>query len=157
MEPINNPFLGRDDYACFACSPDHPAGLKMKFFQDGDQVVCFWEPDSRFEGYHGVLHGGIQSTLFDEIASWLVFVKLKTAGVTSRLAVEFLRPVHITRGRIRLTAVLAETRGRVAVVRAQLFDSRNHLCARAEVEYVIYSPELAEKKLAYPGYERFFG
>ncbi len=156
MKPIKNPFIGRDEYACFACSPDHPAGLKMEFFQDGEEVVCFWEPDSRFEGYHDVLHGGIQSTLFDEIASWLVFVKLKTAGVTSRLAVEFLRPVHINRGRIRLTAALAETRDRTASIHCQLFDSRNHLCARAEVEYVTYSRDLAEKKLDYPGYERFF-
>jgi uncharacterized protein (TIGR00369 family) len=157
MKAIANPFLGRDDYDCFACSPDKPGGLGMKFFLDGEEVVCLWEPDSRFQGYHGVLHGGIQSTLMDEIASWLVFVRLKTAGVTSKMTVEFLRPVHISRGRIKLTASLTETRGRVARIETRLLDARGHLCSRAQVEYTVYSPQVAEKKLAYPGYQRFLG
>jgi uncharacterized protein (TIGR00369 family) len=157
MKPIRNPFIGSGDYACFACSPDHPAGLGMEFFLDGEEVACLWEPEERFEGYHGVLHGGIQSTLLDEIASWLIFVRLETAGVTSKLAVEFLRPVYIGRGRLRLTASLAETRGRAAIIQALLFDARGELCTRARVEYTLFSPRAAARKLAYPGLAAFLG
>ena len=156
MKAISNPFIGQEDYDCFACAPHRSDGLRMQFSLEGEEVVCLWDPDPRFEGYHGVLHGGIQSTLLDEIASWLIFVKLKTAGVTSKLCVEFLRPVHISRGKIKLTARLLEKRDRVARIQGCLFDARGHLCARAEVEYVVYSPEAAKKKLDYPGYERFF-
>ena len=37
---------------------------------------------TEFAGFHDILHGGIQATMMDEIASWVVLVKLDTSGVT---------------------------------------------------------------------------
>ena len=93
MKAISNPYVGREGYHCFACSPDSEIGLRMRFHKDGEDVVCRWQPRQELEGYTGVLHGGIQTTLMDEIASWWVFVNRGTAGATAHLDVDFRRPV----------------------------------------------------------------
>ena len=78
---INNPFTSIEQYNCFGCSPSNEFGLQMEFYDEGDETVCEWEPKPHFQGYGNILHGGIISTMMDEIASWYVFTKLKTAGV----------------------------------------------------------------------------
>ena len=96
MRDIRNPFVNDSSYGCFGCSPNNEQGLRMTFSEDGDDITCSWEPDLRFAGYGGIVHGGIQATLHDEIASWVVFVKLSTAGFTERFEIDYrLSLIHI--------------------------------------------------------------
>ena len=44
MQQIKNPWLGIEGYNCFGCCPDNPIGLKMRFYEDGEDVVCLWHP-----------------------------------------------------------------------------------------------------------------
>ena len=56
------------DNVCFGCSPHNPQGLRMTFVKRGDgnvDSVCTL-PD-RYAGAPGVIHGGIQATLLDEV------------------------------------------------------------------------------------------
>ena len=107
MEKIKNPWVGLDGYKCFGCAPDNEHGLRLEFFEDGDDVVATWKPEPCYQGWLDTLHGGIQSTLMDELAGWVVFRKLQTAGVTSRLDARFLKsistnePFLTIRGRIK--------------------------------------------------------
>ncbi len=41
MRKIRNPWLGKEGYDCFGCSPDNPIGLKMEFYEDGEDIVCY--------------------------------------------------------------------------------------------------------------------
>ena len=40
MKKIRNPYLGlqAQGYNCFACCPSNPFGLKMEFYEDGDDL-----------------------------------------------------------------------------------------------------------------------
>ncbi|MCI0474370.1 MAG: PaaI family thioesterase [Ignavibacteria bacterium] len=156
MRNIKNPFAKSDNYGCFGCKPDNPSGLSMTFFEEDDKVVSRWTPKELFQGYGHVLHGGIQATLADEIASWFINVKLKTAGVTSKLEIEYLKPVYVNRGEIILEAVLGEMRGQDAVIHVNIMDSAGTVCAKSVVTYYTFPPKIAERKLNYPGYEAFF-
>jgi uncharacterized protein (TIGR00369 family) len=115
----------------------------MQFFDEGDSVISTWEPTSDFQGWHNVLHGGIQATLMDEIASWVVFAKLGTTGVTSKMEVKLTKPVHMDKGPVKLVARLLEMRRNIAVITVELFD------------YVTYPERVAKEKLFYPGHEKF--
>ncbi len=157
MKPIANPYVGRETYHCFACSPDHPFGLRMRFFQDGEEVVCRWQPRAELEGYSGVLHGGVQTALMDEIASWWIFVNRGTAGATARLEVDFKRPVLTAKGEVTLRAGLAGAEDHLVTVRVDLTDSAGNLCTEGRVTYFTYPPSLARRRLGYPGRESFVG
>lgn len=157
MRRIRNPFVEREDYYCFGCSPSNPDGLRMEFWETDTGVRSIWQPDGRFEGYNSVLHGGIQATMMDEIASWHVFVKLRTAGVTAGMNVEFRAPVFTNRGPLRLDTTLAEMEKNVAHIRVELRNADDVLRASAVCRYFTYPEKLAKKRLAYPGYAAFVG
>ena len=42
MRKIKNHWVHKEGYDCFGCSPDNPLGVKMEFYEDGDDIVCFW-------------------------------------------------------------------------------------------------------------------
>lgn len=157
MKKINNPFAELSDHKCFCCSPHNPIGLKLEFwFDETNQTIeTRWNPLEFLQGYPNVLHGGIQSTLMDEVASWAVYVLVETGGVTSKLEVKFLKPVLISNGEITVKASLISKEKRFANFKTELFDGNNELCSEAMVQYFIYPQELAIKKLNYPGIKAF--
>ena len=87
MRKIKNPYLHKEGYNCFGCCPDNPIGLHMEFFEDGDDIISFWHPQEHYQGWVGVMHGGIVASLVDETFGWVVTRKLQTAGMTSKLEI----------------------------------------------------------------------
>ena len=65
----------RDEGKCFACGPNNPIGLKLDFQFSGDSYVAKFTPSAQYQGYDGITHGGIVSTLLDEAMAKLVWVK----------------------------------------------------------------------------------
>ena len=106
MKRIINPWRGMDGYRCFGCDPRSEQGLRMEFYEDGDRIVSRWKPRPEFQGWVDTLHGGIQATLADEISSWVVFRKFQTSGVTSRMEVRYLKPIHTSEDHITLQATV---------------------------------------------------
>ena len=52
---------------CFACGPDHPHGLRLKFHLGPDgTATASLVLGSEWEGPRGIVHGGIVTTLLDE-------------------------------------------------------------------------------------------
>lgn len=154
-EKILNPYRELPGYRCFGCSPDNPAGLRMEFQDEGEYIVSHWDPRPEFQGYLNVLHGGIQATLLDEIASWVVMVHLKTGGVTARMETRYLKRVMVDEGPIRIRARLLEHHHRLANIQAELFNASGELACEATVQYFLMPEKMAREKLAYPGAEQF--
>lgn len=155
QKKIQNPFRRNEGYNCFGCSPDNPFGLHMEFIEEDDEIVSYWDPAPNFQGWFNVLHGGIQSTLMDEIASWYVFVKLKTGGVTSQLEVKYKKAVPSNQGKITIRARLIEMKRNIAVMDVKLYSPDNELCTVAVVKYFTFPQEVAKEKLWYPDQDGF--
>ena len=155
---IKNPFdqTKPEDYNCFGCSPHNKIGLKLQFFEEDADIVSMWKPQRDLEGYPGVVHGGIQSLLLDEIGAWTVYIKCKTGGVTTKIEVDYLSPLRIEKGAVTVRGRLLEQQGRTAKIRALLYDGDGDLCTEALVTYFIYPEEMARKRFFYPGIEAFF-
>jgi uncharacterized protein (TIGR00369 family) len=156
MRKIRNPFRGLEGYNCFGCSPDNSSGLQLSFVEEGEELVSVWTPKSFLQGYHNILHGGIQATLMDEIASWVVYVKLDTSGFTSTMNVRYLKPVYVNDTRLTLRAHLKEMRRNLADIEVRLFDSDQNLCAQALITYFTFSKEKSHGRLYTPDHEQFF-
>jgi uncharacterized protein (TIGR00369 family) len=128
----------------------------MNFYEKGEEVCCDWEPRQHFQGYKNVLHGGIISTLMDEIASWYVFTKLRAAGVTSKINVKFIKPVKTDKGNLKLVAIKQEVSRRLADIKVKLYDNEGQLCSEGVIQYFIFPEEMARKRLYYPDFDHFF-
>jgi acyl-coenzyme A thioesterase PaaI-like protein len=55
---------------CFACGRDNKIGLKLKFHRDGKDVKAEFTPGEQYQGWPGVVHGGILNTILDEVMAW---------------------------------------------------------------------------------------
>ena len=156
MRRIRNPFVRREGYNCFGCSPDNHLGLRMRFYEEGEELVSDWDPENHFQGYNTVLHGGIQATLMDEIASWGTYVLLKRAGVTSTMEVRFLKQVFVNKGPLKLRCRLAGMRRNLADFEVSLRDHAGILCATAKITYFTFSEKVSKEKFYYPSPEEFY-
>lgn len=153
---IRNPFTRMKGYNCFGCAPGNPAGLHLTFTEVGDEIMAFWDPDPNFQGYFNILHGGIQATLMDEIASWTVYVKVKAAGFTSKADFRYLKPVHINNGPLKLVARVIQMRRNLADIEVHLMDNTNTLCATGILTFYTYSQEKSRDNMYYPDHSEFY-
>jgi len=158
MKKLKNPFLATmaEEYHCFGCAPHNEIGLKLEFYDVGDRIIANWKPRKLLQGYPDVVHGGIQSTLLDEIGGWTVYVKCNTAGVTKRMEVDYLCPVRISNGEVKLEAIVVERTEKEAVLVATLFDGEGRKCTEAKVTYYLYPPAIAKSRLHFPGSAAFY-
>lgn len=143
MKRILNPWADEPTYHCYGCDPNNELGLKMEFFEDGDDIVCHWHPRIEFESWRNTLHGGIQSALIDEIASWVVFRKFQTSGVTSRLEVQYKKPVALNQDHITLRARVVRQRRQVIDIEVELFNAEGELCSQGLCIYFLMPKERA--------------
>ncbi len=147
MKKIKNPYVGleKDGYNCFACCPSNPIGLRMEFYEDGDDIVSFWKPGEHYQSWVKTLHGGIQATLLDEMGGWVVNRKLQTAGMTIRLNMKYKKPAPVEEGvEYELRARIKEMKRNLAVIDATL-SHEGEICSEAEMIYFCYPKDVAAK------------
>lgn len=155
MKKIKNPWIPLTDkgYNCFACSPTNPCGLKMEFYEDGDDIVSYWTPDDNFQGWMNTLHGGIQATIMDESAGWLISRKFQTSGMTTNLNVKYKKPVPTGKEiKIEVRARVKEVKRNFVFIEATI-SHEGTICSTGELTFYCFSKEVAEKDFFFTGCE----
>ncbi|MBR5336076.1 MAG: PaaI family thioesterase [Bacteroidaceae bacterium] len=155
MKKIKNPWIPLTDkgYNCFACSPTNPCGLKMEFYEDGDDIVSYWTPDDNFQGWMNTLHGGIQATIMDESAGWLISRKFQTSGMTTNLNVKYKKPVPTGKDfKIEVRARVKEVKRNFVFIEATI-SHEGTICSTGELTFYCFSKEVAEKDFYFTGCE----
>ena len=80
---------------CFACGAENPDGLALEFMTSkDDEISAIFTPKRMYQGYDGMLHGGIVCTLLDAAMTRLL-MNNGIAAVTAELNVRFKKPVPI--------------------------------------------------------------
>ncbi|MBW8004449.1 MAG: PaaI family thioesterase [candidate division NC10 bacterium] len=78
-----------DDQMCFVCGKKNPAGLQLDFELVGDaEVQTSFLPTKQFQGFQDIVHGGIITTILDEVmvnGAWLRGVRAVTGKLEVRL------------------------------------------------------------------------
>ena len=139
MKKIENRWIGDPDYHCFGCDPSHEHGLKMEFYEDGEDVVSIWQPTTEYQGWPNILHGGIQATLIDELCGWTIAHKFQSDAVTSKMEVRYRKPVKISEGKLTIRAHVVEVRRNIVTITAQIFNSANELCTEGACVFFMIS------------------
>lgn len=86
----------RSQSACFVCGQENPQGLRLRFEpQETGEMAATWTPVPAWEGFRGIVHGGVVSTVLDEAMSKAVAATGNEA-LTAELRVRFRR--HVTSG-----------------------------------------------------------
>jgi acyl-coenzyme A thioesterase PaaI-like protein len=97
------------------------------------------ELDRQFEGWEGVAHGGIVSTILDEVMAWALVAE-DDWGVTARIAVAFRKPVPIGLA-IRADGWVTRSRRRIVETAGRIVDIESGVeLATATGTYVAADP-----------------
>jgi uncharacterized protein (TIGR00369 family) len=117
---------------CFACGMRNDMGLKLVFRQEGDEIVTECTPEPHFQGFPGVLHGGIVVTLLDEALSRTATAEGRWM-MTGKLEIRFRSAAPVGR-RLRVSARALTSRARMlqAVAEVRLADEPETVIATAE-------------------------
>ncbi|PON18275.1 thioesterase [Candidatus Entotheonella serta] len=100
MEPAHaekeQPLIGYETDHCFACGKHNPDGLGLEFHVDADTGIVQSEftPPARYQGYGGVVHGGILATLMDEVMAHSLWQR-GIAAVTAKMSLRYREPAPV--------------------------------------------------------------
>lgn len=134
-----------DDHMCFGCSPRNPSGLQMRFFTDGTLVTSWITVPDHLCGWDKLVHGGVISTILDEIMSWSALYLNKGFAVTKSMTVDFIQPAF-TGEEMRAEGKVLEVKDKHDIVMAgSLYNSRSELCAESVGTFTILSPRIAKR------------
>jgi uncharacterized protein (TIGR00369 family) len=106
---------------CFVCGLENPAGLRLVFYETSpDEVMAAYTPPEQFQGYPGVLHGGIVASLLDEAGGRVVMIgNHRHFMLTAKMEVKYRRPTPLGQ-RLTVYGRLLKQRGRLALAHAEL-------------------------------------
>jgi uncharacterized protein (TIGR00369 family) len=105
---------------CFVCGGKNPNGLRLSFEIDKEKqtLKTTFVPGPTFQGWDGIVHGGILSTLLDEAMAKLVY-ELGYEAVTATLEIRFKKPASILEP-IRVYGEVTEVSKRLIRAKAYL-------------------------------------
>ena len=127
---------------CFVCGLENQHGLHLNFYQDGDDVVANHVVPEHFQGYPGVVHGGIVASMLDEVLGRVFMIDDPNRFMyTARLTLRYRKPVP-TEKEIKMVGSLVRDRGRSAQSKAELFGPEGDLLVEAEALLVELPQEI---------------
>src|SRR3990172_4973516 len=118
---------------CFVCGIQNPVGLKLKIYQTESGVIetTFTAPE-HFQGYPGVLHGGIVASLLDEISGRVHMGDPSDPRFmyTAKMEVKYRKNVPIGKP-LKIIGKAGKSRGKMAEGWAGIYDEGGILLAEA--------------------------
>jgi len=119
---------------CFVCGLENPAGLRLVFYETGPgEVVAAYTPREQFQGYPGVLHGGIVASLLDEAGGRVVMIgNHRHFMLTAKMEIKYRRPTPLGQA-LTVHGRLLKRRGRLALAHAELRLADGTVTAEADL------------------------
>jgi acyl-coenzyme A thioesterase PaaI-like protein len=99
-----------DYQQCFVCGSNNASGLKLRYRSEGNFILTSFTGGPQHQGFPGVVHGGIVSTMLDETMGRAPLIS-RAWVMTGKLEVRYKAPAPI---------------GRELTVRGWLTRSRRH-------------------------------
>lgn len=120
---------------CFACGPENPVGLRIRFTLEDGEVTAEFTANENHVGYENTVHGGIIYSALDDVMANVLYLQNIKAH-TARCEIRYRRPLEVGR-KIRLRGWIENERRRLVVLKgeARLADS-DELVADAEASFM---------------------
>ena len=133
------------DHSCFGCSPLNPSGLQMTFYTNETAVYSKVTVPEHLCGWNNLVHGGVLSTILDEIMSWATIYLLKQVPMTKSISVDFLKPVYVGNPLKAEGTVLDKKGKHEALMEGRIYNKDDVCCAKATGTFAVFSPAVAKR------------
>jgi uncharacterized protein (TIGR00369 family) len=144
-EAYRQGFNGDPLHVCYGCSHSNESGLKLNFQRADIGGLGFaWQPRAGLESFPNIVHGGVTSTLLDEVCGVTVQAELGRVGLTVSSRIHFHRPVYqdqLVRGHAKVVAKYQ----RYVLVRGTIFDQEGRILASMTALFFIPNMKIFKK------------
>lgn len=135
-----------EGYYCFACGTANPIGLNLDFYRSGNSICTDITLGKYHVGWSNISHGGIISTLLDEVMSWTILYFKRIFFVTRRIEVKYIKPVLVERPLTIRGRIMEHKESDKAIkATAEVRDNTGSLLAKGSGEFV----PVGEEKLSF--------
>lgn len=129
---------------CFVCGRENPVGLMLDFFSTEPGIThAELNIPAHYEGYPGVVHGGIVAAILDETGGRAHMADPTRFMVTAQLNVRYRKPVPSGTPLLAIGRA-GERRGRVSEANSIIQNMEGDVLAEAELVLV----DIPESQLA---------
>lgn len=105
---------------CFACGPDNPIGLQIRFSLDDDGICRgTFTPGNNHVGYQNTVHGGIVYAALDDVMANVMYLQNRKAH-TARCEIRYRLPLAVGE-KIELKGWIESERRRLLLVKGEAY------------------------------------
>jgi acyl-coenzyme A thioesterase PaaI-like protein len=121
---------------CFACGPDNPIGLQIKFQLEGGTCRGVFTPNETHVGYRNTVHGGIIYAALDDVMANVLYLQDMKAH-TAKCEIRYRKALEVGQT-INLTGWIEQKRRRLVVLKGEARTaSDNILVADCEASFML--------------------
>jgi acyl-coenzyme A thioesterase PaaI-like protein len=129
---------------CFVCGTENPIGLKVRFDRTADGVQTAVRPGLHFQGFDGVLQGGVAAGLLDDAMWYAIYAATETLTMTVELTVRYKAPVPVETDLV-VTGRLTEQRRKLYTCAAAITGPDGQVLAEAIGKFMPAPRSVAER------------
>ncbi|HEV1996822.1 MAG TPA: PaaI family thioesterase [Candidatus Dormibacteraeota bacterium] len=140
---------------CFVCGQHNEHGLRTKYRQEGDRIITVFTGEARHQGFPGVVHGGLISSLLDETMGRTALFE-RAWVMTGRLEVRYRKPAPVGEP-LTVSAWPTRVRGLSVEARGEVRSSDGELLADGKGLFLKVPEEVKRQaQEAHPEFAEYF-
>jgi len=109
--------LAEEARMCFACGPDNPIGLHIKFQFKNGKCMGVFTPGKHHVGYRNIIHGGIIYSALDDVMANILYLK-NIKAYTARCKIRYRKVLEVGQS-INLIGWIKEENHRLFVLKGE--------------------------------------
>lgn len=127
------PKLQPNSRHCFVCGLENNYGLKLRFIETGPgEVTATYTVPEQFQGYPGVVHGGIVTAMLDEVTGRAHINSEHTRFMfTAKIEIRFRKNVPIGKP-LKIVGWVEKSKSRMASSIGKIFGPEGEVLAEAK-------------------------
>jgi len=129
---------------CFVCGRDNHFGLNITFFKDKNEVRAEFIPESKHQGFKGIVHGGILFSILDEIMGRTAVITKEIMTLTVEINIKYRKKAKIGE-KIIFTAHMTKDLGRMIEAQGQACKEDGTLLIEAKGRFIVLSREMQKE------------
>jgi uncharacterized protein (TIGR00369 family) len=129
---------------CFVCGKDNPIGLNIAFFRDQDKIKAEFLPESKHQGFKGIVHGGILFSILDEIMGRTALITRDVMTMTVEINIKY-RKKALVGEKIIFAAQMTKDLGRMIEAQAEARSEDGTLLTEAKGKFIVLSKEMQKE------------
>ena len=103
---------------CFACGPENPIGLRIRFDVEGDECTAEFTPNQNHVGFSDTVHGGIIYTALDDVTANILYQQGRKAH-TARCEIRYRQPARVGEA-LKIKGWIESERRRLVMLKGEI-------------------------------------